>query len=102
MPYVKVWVDSDNLCDGECDSAYEARQLKSIVDEAEKHLRSGDAEAALAALTGDALEIKAPEEIAARYKLWKSGKLPGFVSYGELMGGNGEIATTAEPVSYDE
>ncbi|WP_413219073.1 hypothetical protein [Tritonibacter mobilis] len=80
MPYVEVWVD-DEPCDGKCESADEAKRLQAIIDEAEMHLRNGDAAAALAALSEDAVAMKTPGEIAARYKDWQAGKLPGFANY---------------------
>ena len=81
MPYVQVWVDEDP-CDGDCESAEEARELEAKIKEAESLLRRGEAEAALHALTGDpSIPIKSPNEMASDYARWKEGKLPGFTNY---------------------
>ncbi|MFG6566710.1 hypothetical protein [Sulfitobacter sp. 1A13679] len=80
MPYVEVWIDEEP-CDGTCEGATDAKRLQAKVDEAERHLRAGDPEAALAALTGEPSVLKSPDWIAERYKTWQAGKLPGFTNY---------------------
>lgn len=78
MPYVEVWVDYEP-CDGTCDDAKEAKRLQAIIDEAERHLRTGDADAALHVLTNDPiLCMKSPSQMASEYEAWKQGRLAGF------------------------
>ena len=80
MPYFEVWVDPEP-CNGKCDSAKDADRLQRRIEEAERLIRSGDAEAALAALMDDTSIIKSPDEIARRYQEWKAGSLPGFTNF---------------------
>lgn len=80
MPYVEVWIDEEP-CDGTCEGATDAKRLQAKVDEAESHLRAGNPEAALAALTEEGSVLKSPAELASKYKTWKEGRLPGFTNY---------------------
>lgn len=81
MPYVEVWVDEE-ACDGTCASGKELDGLKAVVAEAVHHLRHGDSEAALHALTNDpAIPLKTPKEISDAYQKWKAGNLTGFIPY---------------------
>lgn len=81
MPFVEVWVDAEP-CDGTCDEAREAEQLKARIEEAVALLRTGSPRAALEALTDDEPRtLKTPNEIASRYKDWKNGLLPGFSNF---------------------
>jgi len=78
MGYVQVWVDEE--CDGDCESAKEVIELEAKIDEAIKHLGAGYPDAALHTLTNDnALLVKSPGDISAKYLLWKAGKLGGFI-----------------------
>ena len=79
MPFVQVWVD-EGECDGDCEAAREADALEAKIQEAERLLRMGYADAALHALTGDpAMMHKSPAEISAQYQAWKEGRLDGFI-----------------------
>ena len=80
MPYVQVWVE-DEPCDGTCAGCLEADSLKMSVDEAIRHLSSGDVESALGALGKDGVNRKDPSSIKSAYERWKMGKLPGFTNY---------------------
>lgn len=87
MPYVEVWIDEPD-CDGQCASADEAKRLEAIIDEAASHLQAGDQEAALSTLREEPLKLtmKTPREIAAAYKAWQAGALPGFTNFRKEAG----------------
>lgn len=87
MPYVEVWVDSDDIeCHGSCE---DARELKHRRDRGIECLFEGDINGAIDVLTFGALPDRhdISKESQAKFKAWKEGQLDGLAGPAKTQNG---------------